>query len=203
MKPIMLAGTLLLAGSLTACGGHGPIQDLPLVWTGAKNPAATTAVEKALAAGPVEVGEFKDARAVERDVVGVFEDDGFRVRTKGDVRAFWAGRLRIMVESAGLKFGAPGASRFDAELLEFHCVEGNTFDATVRMKVTVTRRDGVDGRAWSKVYEGKGKRWGRTHNPENFSEALTSALAEAGRKLVQDPEFAAALTGQPARAASK
>ncbi len=63
------------------------------------------------------------------------------------------------------------------------------------MKVTVTRHDGAA--PWSKTYTGTGKRWGRTHNPENFSEALTSALAEASRRLVQDQEFAAALTGTP------
>ena len=64
------------------------------------------------------------------------------------------------------------------------------------MKITVTRHDGAT-MPWSKTYEGKGKRWGRTHNPENFNEALVKALTEASRKLVQDPEFAAALLGEP------
>lgn len=188
---------MLLLVTVTACGGgNKQIQDLPLIWTGEKNPTASTPVDKAFAAGPIEVGEFKDGRAGDRSVVGTYEDDGFKVRTKGDVRAFWAGRLRIALEAAGAKLGSPAQARFDAELLEFDCIEGNTFNATVRMKITVTRHDGAT-MPWSKTYEGKGKRWGRTHNPENFNEALVKALAEASRKLVQDPEFAAALLGEP------
>jgi hypothetical protein len=195
MKRLSTAGLLMAALATAACGGgNKQIADLPLIWTGAKNPAATTAVDKAFAAGSLDVGEFRDARTGDPHVVGTYEDDGFKVRTQGDVRAFWAGRLRIMLEESGAKLGSPGQARFDADLLEFDCVEGNTFNATVRMRITVTRHDGST--PWSKVYVGKGKRWGRTHNPENFSEALSSALADAGRKLVQDQEFAAALLGQ-------
>ncbi len=70
-------GAALLFLSLAACGGgNKQISDLPLVWTGAKNPAASTAVDKAFAAGPIEVGEFKDGRTGDPHVVGTFEDDG-------------------------------------------------------------------------------------------------------------------------------
>jgi hypothetical protein len=190
---------LILA--LTACGGGDKqIRDLPLLWADAKNPTATTAVQKAFAAGAIEIGEFTDGRAGDRAVVGTYEDDGFKVRTNGDVRAFWAGQLRILLEGAGVKFGSPAEARLDARLLEFSCIEGNTFNATVRMAITVTRHEGGQ---WSKTYTGEGKRWGRTHNPENFDEALSNALAEATRKAVQDEEFAAALVGPPKPAPAK
>lgn len=190
-------GALVALVALTlgaGCGHPPPTTDLPLVWRHDKTPAASTAVDKAFAAGSLEVGEFKDGRAGDKDVVGRYEDDGFIVRTKGDVRAFWAGRLRVMLESSGARLGAPGIARFDAELLDFDCVEGNTFNATVRMRVTVTRHD--TSQPWSKVYEGKGKRWGRTHNPDNFDEALSIALYEMTRKMVQDEEFASAVLGR-------
>jgi hypothetical protein len=177
-----------------ACGGPRYIEDLPLVWRGVdKGPAAITAVDQAFAAVPLEMGELRDARTGDHLKVGTYEDDGFTVRTKGDVRAFWAGRFRALLEGAGAKFQSPAGARIDADLVEFDCIEGNTFDATVRMSVTVIR---PGAQPWSKAYEGKGKRWGRTHNPENFDEALSNALAEATRKVVQDSAFADALQGR-------
>lgn len=188
---------LVLTAAASCGGGSKQITDLALINTEKKNLAASTPVDKAFAAGPLEVGQFADGREGEKDVVGVYESDGFKVRTKGDVRAFWAGALRQGMESAGAKFGAPANARFDATLLEFHCVEGNTFNATVRMKITVTRHDGTSA-PWTKNYEGTGKRWGKTHNAENFTEALSSAIREATRKMVQDAEFATAILGKPA-----
>jgi hypothetical protein len=195
MKRILFALSLLFGGA-AGCGGGGQIRDLPLVWTENMHPAAGSAVAKALASGPLEVGQFIDGRQGEKDVVGTYEDDGFKVRTKGDVRAFWAGRLRAAMEGAGAKFGAPANARFDAKLDEFDCIEGNTFNATVRMTVTITRHDA--SAPWSRTYEGKGKRWGKTHKPENFNEALSAALNDAAGKLVQDGELATAILGKPA-----
>lgn len=187
----------LCLSSFACGGGNKEIADLPLVWTAGKTPAASTPVDKAFAAGPLEVGQFSDERKGEKDVVGTFQENGFKVRTKGDVRAFWAGRVRAAIENAGGKFGAPANARFDAALLDFDCIEGNTFQATVRMRVTVTKHDGAT-QPWTKTYEGTAKKWGRTHSAENFTEALSSALNEATRKMVQDPELATAILGKPA-----
>jgi Uncharacterized lipoprotein len=193
MKHLCLTVLLL---SVSACGGaNQQIEDLPLVWTGEKSPSASTAVDKAFAAGPIELGQLSDGRQGDRAAVGSYADDGFRVKTKDDVHAFWANRLRVILEGAGAKLGSPAPARFDASLLEFDCVEGNTYNATVRMNVTVTRQDGSP--PWSKTYEGRAKRWGRSHSAENFNEALTKALAEATRRLLQDEEFATAVVGQP------
>lgn len=176
------------------CSTHY-IADLPLVWAGVKhNPASTTAVGNAFNAVPVTLGELKDARTGDKSKIGVYEDDGFVVTTKGDVAAFWRGRLRTMFESAGARLENSPQARIDAELLQFDCTEGNTFNATARMKITVVR---PGAEPWSKHYEGTSKRWGRTHKEENFNEALSNALAEATRKIVQDEAFAKALLGQP------
>jgi hypothetical protein len=199
MKKLVFSAICLLLLASVACGGPRYIEDLPLVYRGVhKNPAATTTVDQAFAAVPIELGELRDVRTGDKSKVGTYEDDGFTVRTNGDVRAFWAGRFRALLESAGARFQYPSGARIDADLIDFDCVEGNTFDATVRMRLTVTRHDVQQ--PWSKVYEGKGKRWGRTHNPENFDEALSNALAEATRKVVQDPGFANALQGRATEA---
>jgi hypothetical protein len=190
----------LLLVAASGCGGGGGskgVTDVALVHTEKKKIAASSPVDKAFAAGPLEVGQFADGREGEKDVIGVFEENGFKVRTKGDVRAFWAGALRQGMESAGAKFGAPANARFDAQLLEFNCIEGNTYNATVRMKITVTRHDGTTA-PWSKNYDGTSKRWGKSHKDENFTEALSSAVNEVTRKMVQDAEFATAIMGKPA-----
>jgi Uncharacterized lipoprotein len=199
-------GLIFVAATALGCGRHY-ISDLPLVWVGVKkNPVATTAVDKAFATVPITLGDLKDARPGPHSKVGIYEDDGFVVTTSGDVGAFWRDRFRAMLESAGARLEGQPQARIDADLLEFDCIEGNTFNATVRMRVTVVR-PGME--AWTKHYEGTGKRWGRTHNPENFNEALANALAEATRKLIQDEAFANALLGQasapatPARPSSQ
>jgi hypothetical protein len=181
------------------CGGPDHINDLPLVWAGAeKSPPPSSSVDKAFGTVPIEIGEFKDARSGDKSKVGTYAENGFVVKTKGDVRAFWAGRMRIMLESAGAKLGAPAPqSRLDAELLDFDVLEDNMFNATVRMRITVTRKDGAQP-AWTATYEGKSKRWGRSHSPDNFDEALSNAMFEAAKRLLQDDAFARALLGQPA-----
>jgi hypothetical protein len=196
MRASLLA--LVFAASL-GCGTHY-IGDLPLVWAGVdKNPASTTAVGNAFNAVPVTLGDLTDARQGDKSKVGAYEDDGFAVTTRGDVAAFWRGRFRAMLESAGARLEKSPQARIDAELLQFDCIEGNTFNAVARMKVTVLR---PGAESWSKNYEGRSKRWGRSHKEENFNEALSNALAEATRALVQDEAFAKALLGEPQAAAA-
>jgi hypothetical protein len=167
--------------------------DLPLVWSGVnKSPSASPAVDQAFATVPLEMGDFTDGRTGNKSKVGTAKDDGTVIQTAGDVRAFWSGRVRIMLESAGARIQSPAAARIDAELLELDCLEDNTYNATVRMRVGVAR---ANASPWSKVYEGTSKRWGRSHSPDNYNEALSNALADATKKVLSDESFAKALTG--------
>jgi hypothetical protein len=43
------------------------------------------------------------------------------------------------------------------------------------------------------VVEGKDKKWGKTHKPENLNEALSGAFDEAMRNLMSNAALAAAL----------
>jgi hypothetical protein len=192
MRPFLLA---LACASLLACGGPHYIADLPLVWAGSeKSPATSTTVGNAFASVPLTLGDLTDARSGDKSKVGTYEEDGFVVTTKGDVAAFWRGRLRALLESAGARLSQTPQARIDAELLQFECNEGNTFNGVARMRIVVTR---AGMQPWSKHYEGRSKRWGRSHKEENFNEALSSALAEATRQVVQDEAFGRALLGQP------
>lgn len=191
MRLILLA---LVCATTLACGTHY-ITDLPLVWSGVKqNPVATTAVDRAFEAVPVTLGELRDMRPGDKGKVGTYEEDGFVVMTSGNVADFWRGRLRAMLESAGARLESAPQARIDADLLQFDCIEGKTFNGVVRMRIIVSR---PGAEPWSKHYEGRSKRWGRTHKAENFNETLSNALAEATRKVVQDEAFAKALLGQP------
>lgn len=184
----------VLSASVAGCG-TSTITDLPLVWEGVgKTQPPSPAVATALGAVPIEPGEFKDGRTTPPNVVGTFQEDGFKVVTKGDVRAFWAGHQRELLEKAGARFQTPGGARLDATLLQLDVLEGNTFDGTARVTFTVTTRTSAP---WSKSYEGRAKRWGRTHKPDNFDEALSNAIADATKQLLHDDAFAAALQGQP------
>lgn len=186
---------LVLSGLSTACGGGGKITDLPLVWSGVKKPPpASPAVAAALKAVPIEPGEFKDGRTTPPNVVGTYQSDGYIVTTKGDVRAFWAGHERILLEHAGAKFQTPGGARLDATLLQLDVLEGDKFNGTARVSFTVTTRASAP---WTKAYEGKVQRWGRTHKPDNFDEALSNAIAEVTKQLLNDEAFALALEGKP------
>jgi len=196
MKNFALLFSLSALFSVMAAGcGSSQITDLPLVWAGAaKPPPPSAAVASAFTTVAIEPGDFKDGRTTPPNVVGTYEDDGFKVTTKGDVRAFWAGRERVLLEGAGVHFQTPGGARLDATLLQLDVLEGSTFNGTARMTFTVTTRS---AQPWSKSYDGHSKRWGRTHKPDNFDEALSNAIVDATRQLLVDPAFAAALQGQP------
>ena len=81
----------------------------------------------------------------------------------------------------------------DVEIVELSVVEAGMFNGLARLRVTVTSGNAP---AWVKLYEGKSKRWGRTHNPENYNEALSNAFMEATRRVLTDETFAEALLGQ-------
>ena len=95
----------------------------------------------------------------------------------------------------GARMTEPPTSGLQTELLDDRVVEGGTVAGLVRIRASL-RRGEVEG--WSKTYVGKSTRWGRTHSPENFNEALSNALADVAQPLVRDDDFAHALAGAPA-----
>ncbi|HEY4057067.1 MAG TPA: hypothetical protein VGM39_10680 [Kofleriaceae bacterium] len=181
--------------ALAACGG-GQIHNLPLEWRGVDGrPAASLEVAQAFAAVPFSFA-LRDARP-DPSAVGTYEDDGFVVRTADNVGAYCTQKLGDLLTRSGARLNEPPRASVETELLEYKVVEGGTFHGVVRLRMIVHGAQGD----WAKIYEGTSKRWGRTHNPENFNEALSNALEEAATHLVKDKDFAdvliAVASGQP------
>jgi len=179
--------------SAAAACGSGQISNLTLRWQGVSEPPrANPNVQQALAAVPVALA-VRDMRK-DPTAVGVFEDDGFVVRTSMNVGQYTASKMGDMLRAAGARLTEQPVAGIETDLVEYTVVEGGMFKGTVRLQVTV--KQGASPSGWSKLYEGTSSRWGRSHSPENFNEALSNALAEATQKLLNDEEFARALVGE-------
>lgn len=184
----MRAPCLALLVVVAAC--HGPqIYDLPLQWRGVDSgPAASTAVAQSFAAVPLAFS-VRDVRP-DPSAVGTYEDDGHVVRTSANVGAYCSTKLGELLVHAGARLNEAPRASLETELLEYRVVEGGTFHGIVRVRAIVRR---PAGDAWAKIYEGSSKRWGKTHNPDNFNEALSNALADVATQLVHDEDFAQVL----------
>lgn len=194
MRALSIAFLVIVAsGAGAACGGGGGnIQNLPLRWQGVEAmPAPSGTVARALAAAPLMLG-LRDLRA-DPTVVGRYADNGFVVRTTDNVGQYCTDRLGEMLVRAGAHLSQSAPTVLEAELLDYQVVEGSTFEGTVRMRATLRR---AGNQVWTKTYTGTNNRWGRTHNPENFNEALSNSLADATQQLLRDDEFARSL-GEP------
>jgi hypothetical protein len=123
--------------------------------------------------------------------VGLVEEDGWIVRTSDNVAQFCSNRLGEILQRAGARMNEVPLAVLETELLEFRVVEGSTFSGKVRIRAVVRHNGSPD--AWSQVYEGKSKRWGKSHNPDNYNEALTNALTDATGQMLKDEGFARAL----------
>ena len=188
--------TVLVALFLAACG-HGNVNNLQLQWRDAsKSPVASPEVSAAFAATPFAL----TVRDLRRDptAIGRVEEDGHIVRTSDNVVGFVSMHIGDYMERSGARMRENPVANVDIEILELQVVEGGTFQATTQLRVVV-RRGSEDG--WQHVYQGKGTRWGRTHNPENYNEALSNALEEATLAIIADGEFGQALMAPPPAAA--
>lgn len=182
---------LVIAGCVAgaACGSN--IENRPLRWQGVDAlPRASGSVERALSAEPFALG-LRDLRP-DPTAVGTYRDTGFVVRTTDNVGQYGTDRLGEMLVHAGARLEPGAPVTLEADLLDDQVIEGNRFVGTVRMRTTVKR--GADP-VWSKAYTSSNERRGRTHNPENFNEALSNSLADAMQRLLRDDEFAKSLGG--------
>jgi len=171
-----------------ACGAR-PIDTLTLSWKGVDAaPRPSPPVAQALAQVPLAFG-LRDVRP-DPSVVGLQEEPNQIVKTPDNVAQFASARMGEMLRSAGARMDETAVAVIETDLVEFRVVEGGTFTGIAAIRVTVRRGGSAD---WSKAYEGKSKRWGRSHNPDNMNEALSNALADATAKLVNDPAFGMAL----------
>lgn len=197
------AGGLFLAFALltVGCGSSLP-EPFALDWQGVDSaPSPSDRVTAALANKTFRLEPTVDRRS-DKSKIGLDQDTHYQYRTTSNVAAFCSDRIKDMLTSAGFKLVEQGDYIIQSEIAEFNVAEGGLFNGEVR----VTFRVFQPGKpAFENVYEGKSKRWGKSHNPDNINEALSNALASATEKLVRDDALADALEGKakaPASAAA-
>jgi hypothetical protein len=162
---------------------------LSLSWRGVdESPEPNAEVAQSLASTPIAFG-LRDVRP-DPSAVGSYDNGATIVRTSDNVAQFCSSKLGEMLAHAGARMNETPQAVLETELLVYKVVEGGTFAAQVRLRARVHRASGEE---WSKTYEGTGKKWGRTHNPDNYNEALSNALEDATSKLLTDDDFAHAI----------
>ncbi|CAN5491847.1 hypothetical protein BH11MYX1_BH11MYX1_39160 [soil metagenome] len=172
-----------------ACHGSPP-STLALAWRGVtETPKANSVVQESFAAAPFSF-TLRDVRT-DPSAVGGYDDDSTVVHTRDNVGQFCGAKLGEILISTGARIREQPIAALETELLEYSVIEGGTFAGKVSLRAIVHRGDA----AWSKVYTGTSKRWGRSHSPENFNEALSNALADVAEQLVTDDAFGHALNG--------
>lgn len=172
-----------------ACHGSPP-STLALSWRGVtETPRANSVVQESFAAAPFSF-TLRDVRP-DPTAVGGYDDSSTIVRTPDSVAQFCGTKLGEILISTGARIREQPVAALETELLEYRVIEGGTFAGKVSLRAIVHRGDA----AWSKVYTGTSKRWGRSHSPENFNEALSNALADVAEQLVTDDGFGHALIG--------
>jgi hypothetical protein len=172
-----------------ACHGSPP-STLALSWRGVtETPKANSVVQESFAAAPFSF-TLRDVRT-DPTAVGGYDDSSTIVRTPDNVAQFCGTKLGEILISTGARIREQPVAALETELLEYRVIEGGTFAGKVSLRAIVHRGDA----AWSKVYTGTSKRWGRSHSPENFNEALSNALADVAEQLVTDDAFGHALIG--------
>ena len=182
---------------VAACGGSGQIETLNLSWRGVDDtPHPSAMVAQSFAAAPLAFG-LRDVRP-DPTAVGQVEETGWVVHTKDNVATFCMTKVGEILARAGARMNETPLAILETELLEYRVVEGGTFTGSVRLRAIVRRGGGGD--AWSQVYEGKSKRWGKSGNPDNYNEALSNALEDAASQMLNDAGFAHALVGDVAGA---
>lgn len=175
-----------------ACGA-GPIENLQLQWKGVDSaPRPSPYVAQAFSATPIAFG-LRDVRP-DPTAVGMQEDGNQVIRTADNVAQFSSAKMGEMLRAAGARLDESPMSVIETDLVEYKVNEGGKYNGVAAIRVTVRRSGNPD---WSKTFQGTSTRWGKSHSPDNFNEALSNALYDATEQLLRDDGFGAAVMGAP------
>jgi hypothetical protein len=119
------------------------------------------------------------------------------VYTKSDVAAFVGEHLLAQLKRIGLdaRVGETGERVLRAEMVEFWVAEGNHYNGSVRLKVTITDTKGKE--LWTGLVGGGSDNFGRSLKPDNYTEAYSNSIQELAAKLVSAPGFRASIAKAP------
>ncbi len=186
----------LLATALVAACTAGVVEaqpkpktlDVPLVWTPKEAPAMPV-VDLTGGVRPFTITPFADARD-NRSAIGenTEKKPPVTVVTSSDVPKFVSDNLSRELKQLGLDVSGTDPDRvLSGELLQFWVRDTGSYDATLRVKLTMRDRAGTE--LWTGVATGRGENWGRQLKPINYTEAIATAVLDLVANLVKTPEF--------------
>jgi hypothetical protein len=112
----------------------------------------------------------------------------------GGTLPFLTGRFKMLFTSAGLKVVDSGETAIvKGEVKQFFVTETKTYEAEVRVLVTVTDTSGKA--LWSGTSDGSAHRFGRSYAMDNYYEVLSDAVLAAVASLLKDEGFQNAAAG--------
>lgn len=183
-----------LAAATIACGRGHSAAGMTLNLAHDDKPKANKGTVAAFQTAPLYLAEIVDAR-VTKDHIGVAEDNNSRATTNDPVALVFRRALAIQLEAAGVtQVEQPKDLTLAGELREFFVRESGGFEATVQVQFTLSRGSET---LFTKLVMGKGSVHGRSHNPENYNEALAEATHNVTSSLLTDVGFEEAVTGKP------
>ncbi|MHB8419384.1 MAG: hypothetical protein ACYDCL_15005 [Myxococcales bacterium] len=118
-----------------------------------------------------------------------------RFTTQDDVTAFVTQHFAEVLGQAHLDVVDKGGSRLlKGELLTFFVDEGNTYQGTVRLRLTLT---GAQGNVlWTGIALGRSKRFGHSMSEENYNETFSDSIVDAAADLLKNRGFLRAAGGK-------
>lgn len=191
-----LAGGLLFAVPLAA--RTRLLENIPLQW----KPTTTTAE---LGLPPLDLTRFDGVTVVvspfvdnQPDPQKIGEnreeekDPAKPVTTSDNVGQFLAERTEDFIRDLGLSVSRTGGtSVVAAEVVRFFVAETQTYEADVKLKVSIYAPDGKV--RWSGMAVGSAKRFGRSYKAENYYEVLSDAFLDAMAHVFRQEAVVAAL----------
>jgi hypothetical protein len=192
----MIRGVALLVVLLLAGCATGGSVSVPLVWKPTSNLGAQGYIDPVkFRAAKVKVEPMTDARQAP-SLIGENREESTPkpVTTRDDVAAFLTARFKTLFTSAGLKVVDSGETAVvKGEVKQFFVTETKTYEAEVRVLVTVTDTSGKA--LWSGTSDGSAHRFGRSYAVDNYYEVLSDAVLAAVASLLKDEGFQNAAAG--------
>ena len=185
----------MLAVSSACATSHKAPEPFNLEWRGAGSPPLPSALmAQVVSQHTFALQPCVDARSVPASV-GVIEETQVDLKVRNNVGEFCSQRLALPLTQAGFQLASTAdAISLTPELVAFSVIEGSVYRGDVRIRLTAT----PPGKpAFSTLYAGSSKRWGKSESIENYNETLSNAFSSAVTKLVTDDEGLGQAIGAP------
>jgi len=191
MRKIAIVIVILLAAG-AAGWAQGKVLNVPLRWTPKESPDIP-AVDLTGVVASLKVDPMQDKRE-DSSVIGENPEKKppVRVVTTTDVAGFVRDHLVTQLKNLGFSVsGTSGDRTLQSELLQFWVRDTGSYEATIRVKLTV--RDASGTELWTGVVSGKGGNWGRQLKVDNYNETISDAVLDLVANLAKASEFRATL----------